>query len=117
GDSQPQGEGLDRQPPDPGRRLVRRPSGSDGAGHPPAEARRAGGGRVPRQDQRLDALAGRWQVLLTLPAHRLETLGPGASDGDKRCPITLTVRARLASPRPISPTSSRLRSEEHTSEL
>ena len=36
----PQGERLDRQAPGPGRRLVRRPSGSHGAGHPPAEARR-----------------------------------------------------------------------------
>ena len=34
GHSQPGGEGLDRQAPDPGGRLVRRPSGSDGGGEP-----------------------------------------------------------------------------------
>ena len=61
-------------------------------------------------DQRLEALAGRWRVVLTQSAHRLdEPLCRCASDGDKRCPITLTVRARLASPRPTSPTSSRSR--------
>ncbi len=34
GDSQPEGEGLDRQAPDHGGRLVRRLSGSDGGGDP-----------------------------------------------------------------------------------
>ena len=34
----PEGERLDRQAPDPGRRLVRRLSGSHGAGHPPARS-------------------------------------------------------------------------------
>ena len=43
GHSQPGGEGLDRQAPDHGRRLVRRPSGSDGGGDPTAEAHRQGG--------------------------------------------------------------------------
>ena len=53
GDSQPGGEGLPRQAPDHGRRLVRRQSGSDGGGDAAAEARRPGGGRVPGQDRRL----------------------------------------------------------------
>ena len=48
-DSQPEGERLDRQAPDPRRRLVRRPSGSDGGGDRTAEARRQGGRRIPRQ--------------------------------------------------------------------
>jgi hypothetical protein len=40
GDSQPGSEGLPRQSPDQCRRLVRRPPGSDGGGHQPAQARR-----------------------------------------------------------------------------
>jgi hypothetical protein len=42
GHSQSRGERLDRQTPDYGSRLVRRPSGSDGTGHPPREAGRQG---------------------------------------------------------------------------
>jgi len=38
--SQPGSEELHRQAPNPGSRLVRRPSGSHGAGHHPAKARR-----------------------------------------------------------------------------
>ena len=57
----PKREGLDRQAPDHGRRLVRRQSGSDGGGDATAEARRQGGGRIPRQDwiaQRLIVRSG-----------------------------------------------------------
>ena len=42
-------EGLPRQAPDHGGRLVRRLSGSDGGGDSPAEAHRQGGRRIPRQ--------------------------------------------------------------------
>ena len=42
-------EGLPRQAPDHGGRLVRRLSGSDGGGDPAAAAHRQGGGRIPRQ--------------------------------------------------------------------
>jgi hypothetical protein len=42
GDSQPEGERLDCQAPDHGRRLVRRQSGSDGGGDPKVESRRQG---------------------------------------------------------------------------
>ena len=38
----PRGEGLPRQAPDHGRRLVRRQSGPDGGGDPAAEAHRQG---------------------------------------------------------------------------
>ena len=41
--SQSGGEGLPRRAPDHGGRLVRRPSGSDRGGDPPAEAHRQGG--------------------------------------------------------------------------
>ena len=53
GDSQPDGERLDPQAPDPRRRLVRRQSRSDGSGDATAEALRQGARRVPGQDQRL----------------------------------------------------------------
>ena len=42
-------EGLPRQAPDHGGRLVRRLSGSDGGGDSPAQAHRQGGRRIPRQ--------------------------------------------------------------------
>ena len=42
-------EGLSRQAPDHGGGLVRRLSGSDGGGDPPAQAHRQGGRRIPRQ--------------------------------------------------------------------
>jgi deferrochelatase/peroxidase EfeB len=51
GDSQPGRQGLDRQAPDSCRRLVRRPSGSDGGGVGTAEARRQGGQGIPRPDE------------------------------------------------------------------
>ena len=52
--SQSGSEGLPRRAPDHGGRLVRRPSGSDGGGDPPAEAHRQGGRRTPGQDRQLD---------------------------------------------------------------
>src|SRR4030095_15909939 len=54
GDSQPVGEGLDRQSPDSGIELVRRQSKPDGGGDPTARACRQGAGRAPGQDQRVD---------------------------------------------------------------
>src|SRR4029450_5782252 len=49
GNSQPEGEGVDRPPPDSGRGLVCRSSGSDGSGGRPTEAHRQGGRGSPRQ--------------------------------------------------------------------
>ena len=49
----PERQGLPRQAPDHGGRLVRRPSGSDGGGDPPAQAHRQGRGRVAGQGRRL----------------------------------------------------------------
>ena len=47
---QSEGEGLARQAPDHGRRLVCRQSESDGRGDATARAGRQGGRRIPRQD-------------------------------------------------------------------